>query len=169
MSLKNAIEKAFAQKEKKGWDTVYFAIDIHDTVVVANYKVNDIPKEFYPYAKETLQELTKRSDVKLILYTCSHPHEIVEYLAYFEEHGITFDYVNENPEVKTDLNGYGNYDRKFYFNVLLDDKAGFDARFDWIGIYMMVKFQGLTQNDTTYKVSIKTEKEINDSRDEFGM
>ena len=135
MSLINAINKAFAQKQKKGWDIIYFAVDIHDTIVVANYKVNDIPKEFFPLAKQTLQMLTKRPDVKLILYTCSHPHEIKEYLAYFQEHQITFDFINENPEVKTDLNGYGNYDSKFYFNVLLDDKAGFDATCDWEKIY----------------------------------
>lgn len=138
MSLINAIEKAFQSKKARGWDTIYFAIDIHDTIVVANYKVNDIPKIFYPLAKETLQELSNRPDVKLILFTCSHPHEINQYLAYFKEYDIKFDFVNENPEVKTDVNGYGNYDEKFYFNVLLDDKAGFDATADWKEIYRLL-------------------------------
>jgi len=138
MSLINAIRNAFLEKDKRGWDTIYFAIDVHGTIVVPNYKANDIPKTFYPLAKETLQVLTNRSDVTLILYTCSHPHEIKDYLEDFKENNIIVDYGNSNPEVRTDLEGYGNYDEKFYFNVLLDDKAGFNARTDWKEIYLFL-------------------------------
>jgi len=38
--------------------------------------------------------------------------------------------VNENPEV---LNlKYGCYDKKPYFNVVFEDKAGFDPMTDWL-------------------------------------
>ena len=65
------------------------------------------------------------------MYTCSHPHEVAEYVKLFEENGITFEYINENPEVTTSESGYGNYDKKPYFNVLMDDKCGFSGDEDW--------------------------------------
>lgn len=127
----DSIKRAFEHKKLKGWDSTFWAIDIHDTMIKSNYKAGEIPTEFFPYAKYVMKKLSRNPDIKLILYTCSHPHEIEQYLKLFEENGIHFDYINENPEVKTDMNGYGNYDKKMYFNVLLDDKASFDANTDW--------------------------------------
>ena len=129
MSLVGNIREQFEAAKKKGWDKIFFAFDIHSTIIRPNYEVGNIPTEFYPLAKETLQEISDREDVDLIIYTCSWPKEIEEYLKYFESHGINFKYVNENPEVKNQ--GYGFYDKKFYFNVLIEDKAGFNAEKDW--------------------------------------
>lgn len=130
----NAIKNSFEQMDKRGWDKVFYFVDLHSTVVKPNFSTKDIPKDFYEGAKEALQYLTEREDVCLIMYTCSHKHEIVKYIEYFKEHGIIFNYVNENPEVKTDLGGYGCYDDKPYMNVMIDDKAGFDAETEWITI-----------------------------------
>ena len=135
--LNNAINKAFQIRIKRNWDHIYFAVDIHDTIVQSNYTAGNIPTEFYPVAMEALQILTERKDVKLIMYTCSHPHEIQQYLDFFESNGIHFDFVNENTDVKTDMEGYGNYDKKPYFNVLLDDKAGFNPYEDWEMVYAL--------------------------------
>ena len=71
----------------------------------------------------------------MFLYTCSHPHEIEEYLALFKKFDIDFKYVNENPEVKTEKEGYGNYDKKPYMNVLFEDKAGFNPETEWQEVY----------------------------------
>jgi len=136
--ITDVLIKAFETAKKRGWDRIFIAIDIHDTMIKANYEANSIPTEFYPYCIEVLQKLTKRSDIKLILYTCSHPHEIEQYTELFKSHDIVFDYVNENPEVKTDLNGYGNYEKKPYFNVLMDDKAGFNPKTAWRTINMII-------------------------------
>lgn len=121
----------------KGWEKTYWAIDIHGTIMIPNYKVGEITKEYYPWAKEVLQLLSIRKDVVLLLYTCSYPHEIEEYLSLFCQDGIQFQYVNENPEV-TD-GGYGHYKNKFYFNILLEDKAGFDPHTDWESIHTFLK------------------------------
>ena len=44
-------------------------------------------------------------------------------------YGIKFDYINENPlEVNSELS---DFSKKFYFNILLDDKAGFYPKEDW--------------------------------------
>ena len=65
----------------------------------------------------------------MIMYTCSHPHEIEQYLEFFKKHNIDFKFVNENPEVPDAA--YGYYQDKFYFNVLFEDKAGFLPDRDW--------------------------------------
>ena len=113
------------------WKYTYWAFDLHGTVIKSNYEAGNIPREFYPHAKEVLQMLSKRDDIKMYMYTCSHPHEQVQYTEYFRENGIDFKWVNKNPEVVTDKGGYGYYEDKPYFNVLFEDKAGFDPMEDW--------------------------------------
>lgn len=140
MSILNAILKNhFEYKEKRGWEKGYFFFDIHGTILKPNYTYGNTPKDFYPYAKETLQYLSKLPDVCMILYTCSHPHEIEEYIKLFEENDIKFEYVNDNPEVLTDVNGYGCYDKKPYVNVLFEDKAGFDPETEWKLVLLLMR------------------------------
>ena len=140
MSIIKSIKKNhFEYKEKRGWDKTYWFFDIHGTILKPNYTHGAIPKEYYPYAKETLQFLSQLSDVCMILYTCSHPEEIQEYVELFNTHDINFHYINENPEVITDKNGYGCYDKKPYVNVLFEDKAGFDPETDWEMVLAFMK------------------------------
>lgn len=136
-----ALENFYRDKEKRNWDKGYFVFDIHGTILKPNYEYGNIPKEFYPLAKETLQMISEMEDVVMILYTCSHPHEIEQYIEYFKENNIHFDYINENPEIPTNLEGYGNYDKKPYMNVLFEDKAGFDGDTDWgkVSEYLTIK------------------------------
>ena len=139
MSITRAIQiNHFDLKRQRGWDKTFWFFDIHSTILKPNYKAGNVPKEFYPMAKETLQYLSKLPDVEMVIYTCSHPNEVEEYLQLFEENNIHFKYVNENPEVVTDLKGYGNYDKKPYMNVLFEDKAGFDAETEWSEVYELM-------------------------------
>lgn len=148
MSIVKAIEvNHFEMMKKRGWDKTYWFFDIHSTIVKPNYKAGDIPTEFYPHAKETLQYLSKLDNVCMILYTCSHPHEIKQYEAYFESFGIEFSFVNKNPQVVTQADGYGCYEDKPYINVLFDDKAGFDADKDWKPVLDYMKFMTEGQNE----------------------
>lgn len=135
--ITRSIETCLRQAKAKGWDKTYWAIDIHGTILRPTYTNNQISTEFYPYAKETLQILTQRSNIYTILFTCSYPHEIAQYLEYFAQHHIHFDTVNKNPEVAD--GAYGYYHEKIYFNVLLDDKAGFDAETEWKSVYELVR------------------------------
>jgi len=139
MGVSRAIEKFYEDKERRGWDKGYFFFDIHATILKPNYMFGQIPKEFYPNALETLQYISKIDEIVMILYTCSHPHEVEEYLEYFTSLGINFKYVNENPEVETQLNGYGCYDKKPYMNVLFEDKSGFDAETEWLEVLEVMK------------------------------
>lgn len=132
MSIIHSIKvNHFDAKEKKGWDKTYWFFDLHSTVIKPNYEAGNIPREFYPYAKEVLQMITKLDDICMAIYTCSHPHEVKQYLEYFREHDIHFEYVNKNPEVETQEGGYGYYEDKPYMNVLFEDKAGFNPETEW--------------------------------------
>jgi hypothetical protein len=139
MSITKAIQiNHFDLKEKRNWDRTFWAFDIHGTILKPNYQYGNTPNKFYPMAKETLQFLSKIPDIVMFLYTCSHPHEIEEYIKLFESNDIHFKYVNENPEVPTDPKGYGNYDKKPYMNVLFEDKAGFDPETEWSEVYELM-------------------------------
>lgn len=124
MSLQKTIQKEFEKAKRWGWDKIYVFVDLHETVLIPNWNAADLTHDYYPEAQELLQELTARKDVCLIMHTCSHPHQIHQYNQTFKEHGIVFDYINQNPEVKTNVR-YGYYEHKPYYNILFDDKAGF--------------------------------------------
>ena len=132
-SLTKTIDREYQHMKDRGWDRIFLFFDLHGTVIKPNYQEGNVVLDYYPYAKETLQLLSKQTDVDLNIYTCSHEHEIIEYQRLFKEDGINFKYVNENPDVPT--NGYGNYDVKPYMNILFEDKAGFFGETDWEPIY----------------------------------
>jgi hypothetical protein len=58
------------------------------------------------------------------------------YIKHFGEDNINFDYVNENPECKN--SSYACFERKFYFDLGIDDRFGFDARNDWRDFYSVL-------------------------------
>lgn len=137
VSIIKSMEREYGLMEPRNWDRIFMFFDLHGTVIKPNRIVGNTDIEYYPYAKETLQILSKQSDVDLNIYTCSHEHEIIEYQKKFKADGINFKYVNENPDVET--GGYGNYDIKPYMNVLFEDKAGFFGETDWEPVYEFVK------------------------------
>jgi len=46
-----AIKNAFKLKENRGWDRIYFAIDLHSTVVKPNYSTDSISNRVLPTLK----------------------------------------------------------------------------------------------------------------------
>ncbi len=124
------IARAFQQKRDRKWSVLYWCIDLHDCIIPGTYTRENEGRRLYPGAEEVLKHLSVRSDMRIILWSSSHKDSVNEIMTWlFDEHGILIDYFNENPEVKTDC--LCNFGRKFYFNVLLDDKAGFDGKTDW--------------------------------------
>lgn len=162
MNLKT-LEKEYENAIRKNWDKFYIAIDLHDTIVYGNYNKNVLPTEFCPGAKETLCMLSKREDIILILYTCSWPKEIEKYLEFFKKHNIKFKYVNENPEVENEKLGY--YTHKFYFNILLENKAGFDCDKDWQTVENFFELQPILKT----KNNIKNIKNTDNFIDPFNL
>lgn len=127
--ITKAINNCFITAKLRNWKKVYFAFDIHGTILHPNYDKDNIANTFYPGSIEVLKSIN-RPDISTILYTCSHPIEIKKYEILFKNNGLEFNFINENKDVIN--GGYGCYDKKPYFSVLFEDKAGFDPLTDWI-------------------------------------
>lgn len=128
-------KNAYAKKAKRGWGKwprLFIAIDLHDVVIPGTYTRYNEDRKFFPGAKECLEWMTKRKDICMILYTSSYPDSIKDILGWLKDNGIVFDYINENPECQS--NDLCNFSTKMYFDILLEDKAGFDGTYDWICI-----------------------------------
>lgn len=133
-SLLKWLEKMFKHSYQKKWYETYHAFDIHGVISKPDYRKSreEFEINYYPYAKETLQYLTKnRPDMILYLMTSSYPDEIKKYMEQFQKDGIHFKYVNENPEISDAKGSFGCYDKKPYFNSYWEDKSGFDPERDW--------------------------------------
>jgi hypothetical protein len=84
---------------------------------------------YMPNALKVLQNWSKRKDISLIMWTSSHVIPTSKVLDGLEKNGIHFAYVNENPECpNTEL---CDFRKKFYFNIGIDDKFGFEGDKDW--------------------------------------
>ena len=119
----DAIEKEFRKAKRRSWDKIYVFVDLHEIIIKPDYQGEEPIVDYYDYAKELLQHLSSRKDICLVLWSCSHPHQIKGYIEVMSKDDISFDYINQNPEVKTNQM-YGCYDDKPYYNIMIDDKCG---------------------------------------------
>ena len=134
------IQKAFEDKIKRNWEKIYFCIDLHDVVIEGKYNRLNEGAQFGPNAVNVLQQLSYRKDIVLILWTSSHDDSVKAILNKMKDSGIEFRYVNENPECpNTEL---CDFNKKLYFNILLDDKAGFSIDSDWFLVESELKRVG---------------------------
>jgi 8-oxo-dGTP diphosphatase len=115
---------------KKGYPYWFWAIDLHDTIFKADYQPGSSGGNYFPGAKEALQLLSKDSSVKIILFSSSIKEAIEEAVTRLQADDIIIDYINENPLVKDN----NLFDKKFFMDVILDDKAGFEADYDWFAV-----------------------------------
>ena len=123
------IQNAFKEKKEKNWEKLYWAIDLHHTVITGTYNRFNTGATIYPYAKEVLDFLYNHNEHRTILWTSSHNDAIKDILQRFD---LKFHFINKNEEVPS--NSLCNFDTKLYFNILLDDKAGFDGTTGWLDI-----------------------------------
>lgn len=142
MSVCTAFENAKQQMKEKRWDYIYVAVDIHGTVFKPCYEKTET-YEYYPGAKETLQMLSNSLKIKLIIWSAAKPEQLEKYRKKFLSDGIIFEYCNCNPEV-VDTN-IASFKEKFYFNVGLDDKFGFDPKYDWKNIATWLVCNGFSE------------------------
>ena len=132
MNISKSFDIAFQKMKERKWDKIYVLVDIHDTILEACYH-NKEEHKWFPYAKETLEIMSHAQNISLILWSSTHPSILEEYVAFFKENGIKFNFVNKNTdEANTSLSCF---DDKTYFNVGIDDKFGFEAEKDWKEIY----------------------------------
>lgn len=140
MIFPRLIKKALLLKEERGWDHIAIAVDLHGTVFKSTYKPG-LATEYYPYAKECLQMLSDRPDILMYMYTGTPEDLRVEYFDFFNGDGIYMspDQKGTMALMNIQNNEFQNFDDKPYFNVLLEDKAGFDPKIDWLDILIYLK------------------------------
>ena len=131
--IANAVRNAFIKKLKRGWSPwprMFWAVDLHDVIIPGTYTLNNEGKQPFPYAVEVLQWLTNRKDMGIILFTSGHFEPTLNIRKWLsKEYDIVFDFVNKNPECPD--NELCCFKGKFYFDIMLEDKAGFDGMSDW--------------------------------------
>lgn len=132
--------KTIGENYKIFWETskykyCYIAIDIHGTIFKPSFD-NEETYQYYPMAKQCLRLLSENPNVKLILWSACYTHNFLKYIKKFESDGIKFDYINSNPECTN--SSYACFDSKFYFDLGIDDRFGFDARNDWRDLYSVL-------------------------------
>lgn len=125
------IERAFKKKKERGHPLLYVFIDLHETVITPTYNNNNEGAQFYPGAIEVLQQWSKNPNVQLILWSSSHQYAAQSQLDMMRRnHGIIFDHFNQNPnELSTAM---CDFSRKPYMDILIDDKANWNAEKDWL-------------------------------------
>lgn len=117
------------------YDFCYIVVDVHNTIFKPTFNKTET-YTYFPWAKQCLQEMSINPKIKLILWTGTYPDKIEEYLQHFLDNGIVFDYINENPECTNST--YACFDNKFYFDIGIDDKFGFEANVDWAELYPVI-------------------------------
>lgn len=140
-SITELFSDALRRKKERNFPNLYIALDLHGTVFKPSRRteisnnlekvvsLEDSEEIAYPYALQVLRLLTASDTCKLILWTSSPKYTIDSLKNFLEFHGVKIAYVNENPDYKR--NTYADFSKKFCFDILLDDKAGFDPENDW--------------------------------------
>lgn len=139
--INRAVREAFRRKKERGWDCIYWAVDIHDTIFPGKYCSDQEYIVSSKYAPKVLKWISDQPDHKIIVWTSSYAKDFEKVARFFKkEYGINFDYHNGNPECGN--NKYAEFTSKFYFNILCDDKAGFCQYTDWLNIWIELERMG---------------------------
>ena len=129
--ISNAIERAYNIAKKRDYDTLYWMIDLHGTCLKSNYISGN-----YEFINDDvligLQAIQDQDSSCIIIWSSCHEAAKAPILSFLNEHGIFPDYFNENLEIEDTATGA--FGEKFYFNIGIDDKFGFDADTDWMEV-----------------------------------
>lgn len=139
MSIKTVVKSAYEKYHKRNWDSIYYLVDLHDTVFESTYDSNSIV--IIQEAKKYLQKLSQFPETKIILWSSVTLEDKLKYIDIFDNLNLSIFAFNINPDYTTAEGSggiYADFSEKPYFSVIVDDKAGFE-RSDWKKLYKAVK------------------------------
>lgn len=159
--VRKLFRDAISRLKERGHTTLYVAVDAHGTMIKPSKQTimqtadgADKPEEvvcscgctpefeLYPYARMALAKMAD-AGVRLILWTSTM--DSYGLLRGLVRVGIRVTDLNDNPDFR--LTPYADFSKKFFFDVLLDDKAGFDPMHDWKKILEIDFAKELKQED----------------------
>jgi hypothetical protein len=129
MNLCN-LKKTFEDYAKKGWDRIFVLLDVHGTIIPSG--THESFEFINPECKEVLQWMSRRPEFRLIFWTSSYDAETLALRAWLFKNDVLIDYVNANPEAKDTSRAC--FDKKPYYNLVIDDRAGFEPETDWAAL-----------------------------------
>lgn len=137
------LKEALIEAAKKQYDHIEVAVDLHGTLIDTELynKWDGTPEEKFAHSVYTeslapLVALTKHKSVKVFLYSATRVIDLLRIKMALERmYGIE---VSLNSSVSTTTKGQ-DFDRKPYFSVLFDNKAGFDPKSDWAEVEVAIK------------------------------
>lgn len=129
-----AIKRAYDVTIEREWDTIYWALDLHGTCLASNYD-NDKVSFLNDTVVKALQTISNYPETKIIIWSSIDAETERKVRHLFEQNDIKIFAFNENPDVANTETG--NFDKKFYFSIVVDDKAGFDPS-DWTSVQYTV-------------------------------
>lgn len=138
MILKS-IETAYSNFHSRGFDKIYWCIDLHGTCLKNNYNSNELTW-LNEDVVEALKIISSRKECRIIIWSSCHENYIPKVREFFKIHSIKIDYFNENPEISNTTTGC--FTDKFYFSIGVDDKFGFAPETEWRNI---IDFYGCIQ------------------------
>lgn len=127
MNISKVIESTFKRAKEKNWDYVVFLVDIHDTIFKGTYS-NVENFEYIGKAKEALQLMSAREDIKIILWSSTYSKN--KYILQLYKDNINIDAFNRNIQdiQNTDI---ACFNEKPFFSIGIDNAFGFEAENDW--------------------------------------
>lgn len=128
MSIQKGISRAYNVAMERDHEMIFWCVDLHGTVLESNYSSDSFT---FLNAEDTvpaLQAISALPETRIILWSGIIDADRNQVVKLFNDNGIRVDWVNENPAVPS--SGTGNFEQKFYFSILVDDKAGFCPT-DW--------------------------------------
>lgn len=133
MDIIKAIQIAQKKQVERKYESLYWCIDVHGVILTPTYELNNSGATYYPYCLKTLKILSDLPDQKIILWSSSYMQQLNIVRRNLEDEDIDIDFLNSNPDYT--MTEICDFSQKFYFDILLDDKAGFEAGSDWEEIY----------------------------------
>jgi len=127
--MKETVARSYKRYKEKGYEFWYWAIDVHDVIFKGDYKTN-CGMVWLPNAKRAFKIIANIPEIKVILWTSSHEEQIKKIIDKIkDETGLEVYAVNSNPDFSKDE--LCDFNDKFCFDLLLDDKAGFNYNDGW--------------------------------------
>lgn len=144
-----AVKLAY-EKHSEKYPHIFWKIDLHGVCLRSSYKSGEyewINNDVVP----ALKEIMSCPHSKIILWSSCYEHEQQKIIDFFNNSGIRVDFFNENPMFAN--TEYGCFDQKFYFSILVDDKAGFDPDTEWKLIHdFLVNKNKQSNNDLNKRI-----------------
>ena len=136
--VSSMFDKGFHTAKDAGYNYMVIAVDLHGTMI--NTKVfnetqgkflDKIEASLFPQAITALQAMSAHKSIVMYVYSGTKKSKLKKLVNYlYEKYGISLD-TRYHPMTQ---HASQSFKTKPYFNILLDDRAGFDPTGDWLEI-----------------------------------